>query len=128
MPPAGAYSARPDQAQSELSATSNMERLFRDGYPVLAGWVRRLVDNDDTAHEIASESFARLLARLTRPENPRGYLYMIAANLVTDHWRKAERERRAIGRLTTGAERKAVIRPGQDVEVRDLLQCLPPRL
>lgn len=29
-------------------------------------------------------------------DNPQGYLYRIAANLVSDHWRKAGRERRAI--------------------------------
>jgi hypothetical protein len=29
------------------------EELFRGVYPKLAGWVRRLVDDDDTAHEIA---------------------------------------------------------------------------
>src|SRR6266700_1251880 len=27
------------------------EQLFADNYPKLAGWVRRLVDDDDTAHE-----------------------------------------------------------------------------
>ena len=41
----------------------------------------------------------------TRAENPRGYLYMIATNLVADHWRKAGRERRAMAALTAGAER-----------------------
>ncbi len=39
------------------------EELFKGVYPRLAGWVRRLVDDDDTAHEIASEAFVRLLAR-----------------------------------------------------------------
>ena len=28
------------------------EELFKGVYPKLAGWVRRLVDDDDTAHEI----------------------------------------------------------------------------
>ena len=39
------------------------EELFNACYPRLAGWVRRLVDDDDTAHEIAAEAFTRLLAR-----------------------------------------------------------------
>jgi len=34
-----------------------VEELFRDVYPQLAGWVRRFVDDDGTAHEIASEAF-----------------------------------------------------------------------
>jgi RNA polymerase sigma-70 factor (ECF subfamily) len=40
--------------------------LFTACYPRLAGWVRRLVDDDDAAHEIASEAFTRLLARWHR--------------------------------------------------------------
>ena len=81
------------------------EELFKGVYPKLAGWVRRLVDNDDTAHEIASEAFVRLLARWTRLESPQSYLYMIATNLVRDHWRKAERERRAMRTVTVTCRR-----------------------
>ncbi len=58
------------------------EDLFNACYPRLAGWVRRLVDDDDTAHEIASEAFTRLLARWSGLDNPQSYLYMIATNLV----------------------------------------------
>src|SRR5579872_3020039 len=79
------------------------EDLFNACYPRLAGWVRRLVDDDDTAHEIASEAFTRLLARWSSLDNPQSYLYMIATNLVRDHWRKSGRERRAIRSLTAAA-------------------------
>lgn len=69
--------------------------LFKAAYPQLAGWINRLVDDDDIAHEIASEAFVRLLSRWTRVESPHSYLYMVATNLIRDHRRKAERERRA---------------------------------
>src|ERR1700748_416895 len=72
------------------------EELFRTAYPKLAGWVRRLVADDEVAHEIAAEAFVRLLARWTKVESPQSYLYMIATNLIRDHWRKGERERRAL--------------------------------
>jgi RNA polymerase sigma-70 factor, ECF subfamily len=107
------------------------EQLFAANYPKLAGWVRRLVDDDDTAHEIASEAFVRLLSRWTNPaklDNPQSYLYMIATNLVRDHWRKTERERRAMRSVTAGADREPVSDPAQDVDVRQLLQGLPGRL
>jgi RNA polymerase sigma-70 factor, ECF subfamily len=104
------------------------EALFRGVYPKLAGWVRRLVDDDDTAHEIASEAFVRLLARWTRVDSPQSYLYMIATNLVRDHWRKTERERRAIRSVTAGAAADPVAYPVQDVDVRNLIASLPPRL
>jgi RNA polymerase sigma-70 factor (ECF subfamily) len=107
------------------------EQLFAANYPKLAGWVRRLVDDDDTAHEIASEAFVRLLSKWTSPdklENPQSYLYMIATNLVRDHWRKTERERRAMRTVTAGAEHEPYSDPAQDVDVRELIQALPARL
>ena len=53
---------------------------------------------------------------------------MIATNLIRDHWRKAERERRAIRSVTARADLDSVGHPVQDVDVRDLIQSLPPRL
>ena len=104
------------------------EELFKGVYPRLAGWVRRLVDDDDTAHEIASEAFVRLLTRNIRPDSPSQYLYMIATNLVRDHWRKAKRERQAIGDVTAVAAIAPVTDPTQDVDVWHLIASLPPRL
>ncbi len=101
--------------------------MFAALYPRLAGWCRRLVDDDETAHEIASEAFTRLWARWTAVEEPQGFLYVTAANIVRDHWRKLERERRAVRRATTEAERAP--RPEQaDPSVRLLVQSLPERL
>ncbi|HEY1624027.1 MAG TPA: RNA polymerase sigma factor [Streptosporangiaceae bacterium] len=114
--------------QNILRIRTDADELFRATYPKLAGWVRRLVDDDETAHEIASEAFVRLLARWTKVDNPQSYLYMIATNLVRDLWRKTERERRAIRNVTAGAEADAVTHPGQDVDVRNLIETLPARL
>ena len=96
-------------------------------YPRLAGWVRGLVDDDGTAHEIAAESFTRLWARWSKVEEPTGFLYVTAANLVRDHWRRTERERRALRRATTEEQVRA--RPeSADPTVRMLVQSLPERL
>jgi RNA polymerase sigma-70 factor (ECF subfamily) len=103
------------------------EDLFNACYPRLAGWVRRLVDDDETAHEIASEAFTRLLARWKDLDNPQSYLYMIATNLVRDHWRKTGRERKAIRTLTAGAPSDPAYQPSQDVHVRALIESLPDR-
>lgn len=103
--------------------------LFAALYPQLAGWCRRLVDDDGTAHDVAAEAFTRLWARWSKVEEPRGFLYVTAANLVRDHWRKLERERRAMRRATT----EVVVRGQGDVhgaadDVRVLVQSLPERL
>jgi RNA polymerase sigma-70 factor, ECF subfamily len=103
-------------------------QLFDACYPRLAGWVRRLVDDDETAHEIAAEAFTRLLSRWSALDNPQSYLYMIATNLVRDHWRKSGRERRAIRTLTAAAPVEQAYHPAQDVDVRSLIAELPPRL
>jgi len=110
------------------AAPRDPDELFRAVYPRLAGWVRRLVDDDDTAHEVASEAFVRLLGRWTKVENPQSYLYMIATNLVRDHWRKTERERRAIRTVIADEAEPRLAHPAQDVDVRNLLESLPHRL
>ncbi|MFG2472644.1 RNA polymerase sigma factor [Streptomyces canus] len=101
--------------------------LFAALYPRLAGWCRRLVDDDETAHEIASEAFTRLWARWTSVEEPRGFLYVTAANIVRDHWRKMERERRAMRRVTTETGLRTHTE-ASDPSVRLLVQSLPERL
>ncbi|GAA2065107.1 RNA polymerase sigma factor [Catenulispora yoronensis] len=103
--------------------------LFTDLYPALAGWCRRLVDDDGTAHEIASEAFTRLWSHWTAVQEPRGFLYVTAANLVRDHWRKLDRERRALRQATAEAELDQY-REGADasVPVRMLVRSLPERL
>jgi RNA polymerase sigma-70 factor, ECF subfamily len=105
-----------------------VEELFNACYPRLAGWVRRLVDDDETAREIASEAFTRLLSRWTALDNPQSYLYMIATNLIRDHWRKTGRERNAIRVMTAAGPADAAYHPAQDVDVRALIQALPERL
>ena len=105
------------------------EQLFASHYPKLAGWVRRLVDDDDTAHEIASEAFVRLLSKWTsidKLDSPQSYLYMIATNLVRDHWRKMERERRAFSKAVAGTDPEPHFDPSQDVHIGSYLPRCPP--
>jgi RNA polymerase sigma-70 factor (ECF subfamily) len=115
-------------ARLRTSDQQAVEELFNACYPKLAGWVRRLVDDDETAHEIASEAFTRLLSRWTGLDNPQSYLYMIATNLVRDHWRKTGRERHAVRVLSSAGTADAAYHPAQDVDVRALIQTLPERL
>ena len=115
-------------ARLRVSDQQAVEELFNACYPRLAGWVRRLVDDDETAHEIASEAFTRLLSRWSGLDNPQSYVYMIATNLVRDHWRKTGRERNAIRVMTAAGPADPAYHPAQDVDVRALIQALPERL
>ena len=103
-----------------------VEELFKGVYPRLACWITRLVNDDDTAHEIASEAFVRLLSRRTRVDSLHNYLYLVAIGLVRDHWRKMQRQ--AMRSVTSGATADLVTCPSRDVEVRDLIASLPSRL
>lgn len=119
--------ARSEETAVNRSQERAASELFQAVYPRLAGWCRRLVDDDGTAHEIASESFTRLWARWTKVEEPTGFLFVTAANLVRDHWRKMERERRALRRVKT--EEAVKQQPeSADPSVRMLVQSLPERL
>jgi RNA polymerase sigma-70 factor (ECF subfamily) len=104
------------------------EELFDAGYPRLAGWVAQLTGDDRVAHEIATEAFARLLGRWSRLDNPHGYLYMIAANLVSDHWRKSGTQQRAPKKLAAAHAGDFDCYPAQAVDARALIEALPPRL
>jgi RNA polymerase sigma-70 factor (ECF subfamily) len=127
-PPAKATRQGSSVARLRTADRDAAEELFNATYPRLAGWVRRLVDDDETAHEIAAEAFTRLLSRWSGLDNPQSYLYMIATNLVRDHWRKTSRERRAIRTITATVPHEPSWHPAQDVDVRDLIEGLPPRL
>jgi RNA polymerase sigma-70 factor, ECF subfamily len=127
-PPAPATRRGSPVARLRTADLAAAEDLFNASYPRLAGWVRKLVDDDETAHEIASEAFTRLLSRWSGLDNPRSYLYMIATNLVRDHWRKTGRERRAIRTLTAAVPPDPACHPAQDVDVRALIESLPARL
>ncbi len=117
-----------DHAIAVQRDESPMADLFTAHYARLAGWCARLVGDEQLAHEIASEAFTRMLARWTGLENPHSYLYMIATNLVRDHWRKTARERKAIRSLTATAPADPAYHPVQDVDVRALIEGLPPKL
>ena len=127
--PGASLAAGAEQPAGRLASNGReaAEELFSACYPRLAGWVRRLVDTDEDAHDIAAEAFARLLSRWSRVDNPHGYLHMIAANLVSDHWRKTGREQRAINKLT-GAAAGVSYHQVQEVDIRALIEALPPRL
>lgn len=101
--------------------------LFSDCHARLTAWVRRLVIDEEAARDIAAEAFTRLLSNWSRLDNPRGYLYIIAANLARDHWRKAARERRTVSALAASSATVAP-NPVWEADLRVLIEALPPLL
>jgi RNA polymerase sigma-70 factor (ECF subfamily) len=99
--------------------------LYTATYPTLAGWVRRLVEDHETAHEIASEAFTRLMSHWSSPDDPQAYLYKIATNLVRDHWRRTRRKQVALRSIAAGLRDDRGEAPDGSVRLRALLEPLP---
>ena len=100
------------------------DAVFRLHYGPLAGWCRRMIGDDETAHDIAAEAFVRLLGRWTTVTDPRAYLYTTALNLIRDRWRRGERDRAALRKVAHATDLQAAPAP----ELRMLVESLPRRL
>src|ERR671930_2427992 len=66
--------------------------VYRSTYPALVRFLYRKVWDQGRAEDLAQEAFARALVH--RPENARGWLFVVAANMARDEARRAARERR----------------------------------
>lgn len=107
-----------------LDRDDGVREVYLAHYGRLAGWCAHLVGDPDLGHEFATEAFTRLLSRWRTVDDPRPWLYMTATNLVRDHWRRTERERRALRRIAAEPPSTAAGDPG----IRDVVDRLPERL
>lgn len=105
--------------------TTTAEEVWAAHYAPLTGWVAGLTGDRELAREIAAEAFTRLLARWRRVDDPKGFLYVVATNLMRDHWRREARRQRATARLRN--ERSST-GPAPDPGVRDVVDRLPEKL
>ena len=115
---------RRESGHADPDRPDPMAELFTAHYARLAGWCSRLVGDEQLAHEIASEAFTRLLSKWRGVDDVRGYLYVTASNIVKDHWRRLERERRAMTKVEVQTST-----PGADEAppLRDVVERLPNR-
>src|SRR5215510_15188021 len=79
--------------------------VYRTTYPALVRFLYRKVWDADRAEDLAQEAFARALAH--RPDNPRGWLFVVAANMARDEARRAAREQRHLTLLSQESEAHA---------------------
>jgi RNA polymerase sigma-70 factor (ECF subfamily) len=85
----------------------------------------------DRAEDLAQEAFARALVH--KPENARGWLFVVAANMARDEARRAMREKRHLTLLTNDAPDPvpapdaAVVAEMEREKVRAALERLTPR-
>ena len=101
-----------------------VRQLFDAVYPGLAAWCSALTADRSGGEDIAQEAFVRLLGRWSSVNEPRPFLYAVAANLINDRWRYQQR-RASLLRLLSVTNQESV--PGPDTSVRDLIRRLPER-
>src|SRR5437763_13505572 len=72
--------------------------VYLTTYTALVRFLYRKVWSAERAEDLAQEAFARALVH--RPQNARGWLFVVAANMARDDARRAARERRHLTLLT----------------------------
>jgi len=70
----------------EATQEAELERVYREQYRPLVGFLQQRLRDRGRAEELAQEAFVRALQR--RPDNPRAWLYTVAANLARDEVRR----------------------------------------
>ncbi len=78
--------------------------VYRDTYEDLVRYLHRNVWDAERAQDLAQEVFVRALS--SNPENPRAWLFTIAANLARDEARLATRRKKHLVLLKTEADVK----------------------
>jgi RNA polymerase sigma-70 factor (ECF subfamily) len=76
--------------------------VYRSTFPDLVRYLYRKVWDADRARDLAQEAFARSLDR--RPDDPRSWVFTVAANLARDEARTEIRRRRHLTLVKVEAE------------------------
>lgn len=112
--------------------TVDWAQVYRSHYAGLVRFLHRKVWDAERARDLAQEVFVRALDH--EPENPRAWLYTVAANLARDEARSAMRQKRHLTLIKNEAPNATVADPAAALErteqmerVRRALQRLSER-
>lgn len=109
----------------------DLAAVYKTTYQALVRFLYRKVWDAERAEDLAQEAFARALVH--RPENARGWLFVVAANMARDEARRQARERRHLTLLKNEPASAApmpdeVLAAAQDrARLRRALEQLTPR-
>ena len=109
----------------------DLAEVYRTTYQALVRFLYRKVWDTDRAQDLAQEAFARAVVH--RPDNARGWLFVVAANMARDEARRAARERHHLTLLksepapTAPASDDSMHEEDERSRVRAALEQLTPR-
>jgi RNA polymerase sigma-70 factor, ECF subfamily len=109
--------------------------LFRERFPMLYRYLKRVSGDPALADDVAQESFVRLHARGMMPADPGAWLVSVANNIVRDEYRTTKRRRRLLALwVSPGEESRGpppsdaqVLSQERETQVRQALEALPLR-
>ena len=88
--------------------------VYRETYQDLVRFLHHKVWDADRAQDLAQEAFMRALDH--HPDNPRAFLFTVAANLARDEARAAVRQRRHLTLLKSEEVDRSVVDPAEEME------------
>lgn len=104
--------------------STDWAEVYRASYPSLFRFLHRKVWDEERARDLAQEVFARALAH--DPDNPRAWIFQVAANLARDDARLVVRRKRHLALLKVEAEvtEESGTTPDEELEARDRAEHL----
>jgi RNA polymerase sigma-70 factor (ECF subfamily) len=94
--------------------------VYRSTFPALVRFLYRKVWEADRAQDLAQEVFVRALDH--DPDNPRAWVFAVAANLARDEARTAVRRRRHLELLKSEPLTAPAPQPDEELEARERLE------
>jgi RNA polymerase sigma-70 factor (ECF subfamily) len=118
------------------SSAATVQQIYLDHHGWLQGWLRQRLGCDDTAADLAQDTFVRVLRRTMQGQcvhEPRAFLGTVAHGLLVNHWRRLEIERAYLEALASHPEPHAASPEERQLvletlyEIDAVLEKLPER-
>jgi RNA polymerase sigma factor (sigma-70 family) len=120
-------SARTDRTEDrERRLRVNWSQVYETTYEDLVRFLHRKVWDVERAQELAQETFVRALDQ--EPDNPRAWVFTVAANLARDEARTAIRRKKHLALLKNEAEHATAPDPGSEMDVREQVRAVKQAL
>lgn len=113
-----------------VRGVEDFDSFYRREYRAVLGLALVLSRNRPIAEELTQEAFLatfRRWDRVGRMENPGAWVRRVVANRSVSTFRRATAETKALLRLATGAQRRAVLDPAESVDIWREVRRLPHR-
>src|SRR6478672_12442367 len=111
------------------TGSADFDETFRESYWPMVRSLAMACGDRTVAEDAVQDAFERAYARwrrISRYDDPAGWIRHVALNRVRDHFRKVERGRRAVDRLAARTE-TTVPGPEPRTDVEELLATLSPQ-